>query len=711
MVFEIRIKEMKNKDLKGDLRAKSAKTKELTLRWILALTAVVTVLVYSSTFHLGFLHYGDGLLILQNPDVLHFNTLRMLFHGSQGQYLPMAYLSYAMENSFFGLQAFHFHLDNVMLHIANALLALLLFYRLSEGNFFVSVMGGLLFAVHPAQAETVTWISGRPELLAAFFILGSSHFYLRYLNHFTPKEGLFGGTYILCLLFFILSLLSSPVAVMFPLVFFLFDFQHEREFTWNTFLEKVPFFATTAVFISFTLLVDHVNFTSHIDPLLFFKNWTAVWWPQDGFPFHRTFLGNPSNGAWIASAVAALVLLVISMYRIKSRRQIIFGLGFFVIMILPDLNFSALGENVLAGQSFYLAILGLLYASSYILTAEVVQIPRAKVLWRPVALGMILVLTVSLSLLTSASFGFWNDDKTLWQSILNRSPVSALDFYQWGLEKCLAGEFGKGDTLIERSMALTPHAWRGYSSLGNCYRDNGKIPDAMAAYDRALQESPDNPDVLLNRGVAQGQSGILAQAIQDMKKAVEKNHDDSEPYFQLANLYQRTGATDDAEAALEQGLEIDPKSAQAHHNLGNIFLDKSQLDQAALQFKMALETDEKLPQTHFSLANVYAALGLGDRAQDEYQRSIELNPRFDSAHANLGLLLLRTGKIHDAEVEYKKALEINPKLLVAHRGLAEVYQKDGRTQEAEAERSLATDNSSVEKVPAQTPSETESQSK
>ena len=651
--------------------------KEIILRWILVITALVTLLTYSKTFHLGFLSYGDKDLVLENQGVIHFNLARMLFHAYQGHYLPMAFLSYAVENAFFGLQAFHFHLDNVLLHIANTLLVLLLIYRLSEGNFLVAAMGGLLFGIHPGQIETVTWVSGRSELLCAFFLLISSHFYLRYINH---RKNLFGGTYLFCLFFFILALLSNSAAVVFPA---------EREFSWNSFLEKIPFLATASVLISFVIIMNHVPLLAKFEPLLIFKDWAAMWWPQESFPFQRTFVGSLSGGAWAAGSVAALVLIVISMYRIKSRRQILFGVGFFFLMILPDLNFSPLGEDVQAGQSFYLAILGLLYAGACILSAEVVQIPQNRKLWRPVGIAMVVVLAVSFSTLSVFSLNFWNSDKNFWQNVLDHTPLSALAFYHWALEKCSSGDYEASQALFGRAIALTPHSWRVYSSMGNCNRDRGNIPDALAAYDQALRESPDNPSVLLNRGVAHSRSGNLALAIQDVKKALETENDDSEVYFQLGSLLQRSGAMDDAEAAFQQGLEMDPSNAEAHHNLGNVFLDKSQLDQAALQFKLALETDEKLPQTHFSLANVYAALGLGDRALDEYNRSIELNPNFESAHANLGLLLLRTGKLHEAETEYKKALELNPKLLLAHRGLAEVYEKDGRADDAEKEKSLS----------------------
>ncbi len=97
---------------------------------------------------------------------------------------PLLKLSYALSWSVGGGGTYAFHAVNVMLHAANVLLVWQVLRTLFErmgvaGEGFAAFAAALLFALHPAHTEAVTYLSGRSSSMMAFFYLASLLAYLR----------------------------------------------------------------------------------------------------------------------------------------------------------------------------------------------------------------------------------------------------------------------------------------------------------------------------------------------------------------------------------------------------------------------------------------------------------------------------------------------------------------------------------------------------
>lgn len=93
-------------------------------------------------------------------------------------YRPLTALTFYFDKVLWSLDPGFMHLENIALHAANVLLVFLIAGRIfaDEGSrkFYLPLLGSLLFALHPINAEAVNWISGRYDLLAASFVLGST---------------------------------------------------------------------------------------------------------------------------------------------------------------------------------------------------------------------------------------------------------------------------------------------------------------------------------------------------------------------------------------------------------------------------------------------------------------------------------------------------------------------------------------------------------
>ena len=115
--------------------------------------------------------------------------------GPQALYRPLVLVSYAVQYAIHGLSPAGYTAVNIALHAAVSILLFSL-VRAIGGSLFAAGVAGIAFAVHPVHTEAVTGISGRPELLAAFFVLLAVSLSLpdtRRRAPYWPLEGLPGG--------------------------------------------------------------------------------------------------------------------------------------------------------------------------------------------------------------------------------------------------------------------------------------------------------------------------------------------------------------------------------------------------------------------------------------------------------------------------------------------------------------------------------------
>jgi hypothetical protein len=155
------------------------------------LTRIAVIIV------LGFIAYGcmlqspfktmdDRMSIIRNPMIKSTRNVPAIFREGyfhdQYYYRPLVNLSFMGEYQAFGLKSFFYNLDNLILHILNALLVFLLVSRLTN-NDTVGFWTGLLFVMHPVQWEAVCNVPGRAILLSAFFVLITFILFLEFYRH------------------------------------------------------------------------------------------------------------------------------------------------------------------------------------------------------------------------------------------------------------------------------------------------------------------------------------------------------------------------------------------------------------------------------------------------------------------------------------------------------------------------------------------------
>ncbi|MBI5605848.1 MAG: hypothetical protein HY879_21145 [Deltaproteobacteria bacterium] len=139
--------------------------------------------------------------------------------AAQGFFRPLITLSFFIDYRLWALNPTGYHATNLICHAFNSLLIFLIGFTLLSRQKpspvdprLLAFLSGFFFLILPCHTESVTWISGRTDLVATFFCLASFRAYLS----FQEKRKIV--TLSLSMLFFLLALLSKESILLYPLL-------------------------------------------------------------------------------------------------------------------------------------------------------------------------------------------------------------------------------------------------------------------------------------------------------------------------------------------------------------------------------------------------------------------------------------------------------------------------------------------------------------
>ena len=188
--------------------------------------------------------YDDDAFVYNNPVIKSGLTLQSLawaFGLHFANWHPLTWFSYLLDAQLFGMNAGGFHMVNLVLHSASAVLLFLALFWMT-GRAWRCLVVSAVFALHPLHVESVAWVAERKDVLSTFLEMVSLLLYLRYAERATTKR------YLLVVLGFACSLMAKPMLVTFPFILLLLDYWPLRRVAWlprwprdrRILVEKVP---------------------------------------------------------------------------------------------------------------------------------------------------------------------------------------------------------------------------------------------------------------------------------------------------------------------------------------------------------------------------------------------------------------------------------------------------------------------------------------
>jgi protein O-mannosyl-transferase len=584
--------------------------------WAVALVpALLTFLFYLPLLHHDFVYWDDPAFIIQNPNIRSLNP--QFFHWmwttlDTGNWMPLSWLSLALDYRWMGLNPEIYHLTNLLFHGINTTLVFILglrVLRIAPGqkngsikgpdNLWVvltALLAAILFGLHPIHVESVAWAAERRDVLYAFFYLLALLFYLDYAQ--SPEMRI--KKCVACFGFFLLALMSKPMAVTLPLILLVMDLwplARLRSPWTRIFLEKIPFLLASLLLGVITISAQSevgamgpvgglplaFRVMNAFHSVIFYLVKMAV--PIHLVPFYP--ITHPEENTFtIANFASALLVFLISFFcwrQWKKRPYWAAAWLFYLVSLSPALGILQTGLQAAGDRFTYLPSLGLFLLFAGAATKFLLK-------HRAVLILFFAGLTLALGAGTWFQLGLWKDSISFWESVVRIYPdVSQL----------------------------------AQTNLGTSYEAAGRLEDALREYDGALALPPTNPHILDLKGLLLLKENRTDEAIEAFKSAIalEPVGDPTLPYQHLWLAYQKKGIQPEALAVVESATSQYPASARLQYYLGisDWYAHQPEKSEEAFQKAFALEPNN--PEYLTSLASLYQKQGQSELATQSLEKA------------------------------------------------------------------------------------------
>lgn len=547
-----------------------------------ALILVVTALAFLPSLQGGFTGWDDDQYVTDNPLVRSWSgpaLIRMFTLPYAQVYAPLTFASYALEYRVYGLKPFGYHAANLVLHLASAMLAFIVFLLIGR-NRWIAGLTALCFAVHPLRVESVAWIAERKDVLYAFFYLAAIALYARQRDR--PST----GSYAAILVLFILSLLSKPMAVTLPAALLVADLGLGRRIDRRRALALIPFFLLSALCLVMNFYAQRAapaglaEYLRHAAvgsySMLFYLVKTIL--PINLSAFYPYPTGYPGRLPWsILAAPAALGLLVVLVIRFRRLRPLAFGGLWYLVVLFPVSQFIPLpGPAMTADRFSYLAVLGPMYAAA----CGIIALFRRTALRRLRApLGIVCgAVIVTLAVATAQRCRVWHDGITLWNDVIDKYPQVAMAYDNRGILYAQIGRTEKALADFNRALAADPRLVKAYYNRGLLRYQTRDNEGALDDLDRAIAMNPRNPRFFNTRGIIHAVLGDNPHARADFDAAISLDPRFTEAYNNRGNTRRGSGDLPGAFEDFNRALAIDPLFADPYFNRAIVFFLQGNFD-------------------------------------------------------------------------------------------------------------------------------------
>lgn len=547
---------------------------------------------------------------------------------SPSQYFPLTYTSFRFEYAFWKLNPTGYHITNILLHTANALLLWRLLRRLSmPGAWFAAA----IFALHPVHVESVAWISERKNVLMVFFAMLSLLAWVGFAER-SQNQRRSGHFYVLSLLLYVLALAAKSTACTLPAALLLILWLRQIPVTGRRWLQIVPYvlFGVAAGLLAiwwenhhqgtkFANLglnpIERVLIAAHA--LWFYVG--KLFWPVNlsfSYPQWKIDSANVLQYGWLVACAAAVLCLWY--WRKKIGRGTVAAVVFFAVTLSPVIGFISLYTFVytyVADHYQYFASIGPIAFAAAIGTRVAARLDKfGKDIAKVIAFAVVLTLGV----LTLRQCYAYKDMESLWRDTLNKNPDSWMACNNLGQIYAVQGKSDDAISYFRRSLEIAPgRAWTHYN-LALALKESGRIDESIDQFQKTLRIDPNDTEARCDLGTLLESQGRLTEAMEQFNEALAIAPDYPDALIQAARIlatHPDPNARDPnrAVALAQRANELTAhKSANVLRTLAAVYAAKGQFD-------LAIETTQKALE--LAVASGHEALAENLRKQLEIYKS------------------------------------------------------------------------------------------
>lgn len=417
-----------------------------------ALTAMAVLAALAALAHLpslaGPFLYDDWNDVARNPSALAATFWQRLPETLR----PLLKASYALQDAWHGPLPALYHAVNIALHAATTCLAFLLIRRALAGRETVALAAAALWALHPAGAETVSYISGRSMGLSVPLML------LALLAATAPGK----PRPILAFSCALAAALARETALILPALLLWWQITLEAGMPWRDRIARgAPVWAGAILAAGIILLmprhVELIGFSTDVRPpldavranLFAIPAMLAYWvepWRLTVLPEQPLIYGWSDASTWLRMAgFAAAAGLALALRRRAPAAA--FAIGWTLLCFMPS-NSLIWRIDPVAIRPLYMAGIG----PSILLALGLAAWPRG----RGAGLAVAAVLALALAWVTQNRSALYADEVALWTDATAKTPEYARAHTERGKALLAAGRNAEARAAIDSALALDP---------------------------------------------------------------------------------------------------------------------------------------------------------------------------------------------------------------------------------------------------------------
>ncbi|MDO8443671.1 MAG: hypothetical protein Q7S78_01650 [Candidatus Azambacteria bacterium] len=485
---------------------------------IIAILIIAGFLVYVNALSNKFV-WDDEEQVVNNQVIQDASNIPMIltsgtfYAGGAGLsgsfYRPLVSLFYLVNYQIWGLQPWGFHIFQIFLHLINVVLVYFLLEKILFSfkiNFAKSAafLTALIFAIHPANVESVAYIGGIADVLYGFFVLAAFYIFVSGIN--LEKETINGARFFWFFAIAFLGLLAKEsAAVIFPIaaLYLYLLFKPGWKFWLKRFIPQSLFVIGFCLILRIFLAgisfnqpqfspIAKSNFLTRLLtlPAEIFVYIKTIFFPRILATSQHFVVNSASDIRFWGLGFILLLIGVFILFLATRQKEILkphlFFISWFFIGIFPALNIVLPLDMTAAERWLYFPMIG---ALSFAVISLMEAVKKTSSNWRNVAYIFLGAVIVLLSFRTIIRNGDWKDGLTLYGRDIEYSQESFNLENNYGVELFRAGRIDEAEKHFKNSITLQNNWSPPHNNLGAVYEKRGDLEKAKEAYQKSIDFS------------------------------------------------------------------------------------------------------------------------------------------------------------------------------------------------------------------------------
>ncbi|MGD1148832.1 MAG: sulfatase-like hydrolase/transferase [Thermoanaerobaculaceae bacterium] len=260
------------------------------------------------------------------------------------------------------------------------------------------------------------------------------------------------------------------------------------------------------------------------------------------------------------------------------------------------------------------------------------------------------------------------------------SPRSKLPIYNLLIQAqdaLVAGDEPLAEQRIREVLGKDPGVVNAWTMLGGLCHREGRVADAVAAYEEAVRRRPGDPAMSSALATVLLTAGQPEEARRTLEAARSNHPEDPRIYFLLGTVAEEEGRLNDALVLYRKTLALNPLSAPAHVMIGALALRHRDVATAEQELNAALELDPAVAGARFWRGQILEQQGRGEEAIAAYSEELAATPRDLRTAYALAEAYSKLGRSTEQEKTLRDAIDANPTAPVPYLTLAKLYLDRG----------------------------------